>query len=235
MVIIPARDEGPRVGAVVRACRVALPGVPVVVVENASTDDTVHAARAAGAEVIHSAPGYAIATRVGFVHARDRGADWVVTLDADGQHPPDAVPRLLAALAHADLAIGSRFLGNPGYPIPVARRAAIHVLGVWASILSRQRLRDVTSGMRALRRPVFESFADDYPPDVADANVLVRAVRRGWRVTEVPVSMNARAGGDSQHGGLDGAAFALRMAVYTAREALRGAQPDAGYRRDSMK
>ncbi len=225
MVIIPARDEGPRVGAVVRATRAALPGVPVLVVENASTDDTVHAARAAGAEVIHSAPGYAVATRAGFVHARERGADWVVTLDADGQHPPEAVPSLLAALAHADLAIGSRFLGDPGYPIPLARRGAIHALGLWASLLSRQRLRDVTSGMRALRRPVFEAFADDYPADVADANVLVRALRRGWRVTEVPVSMRARSGGDSQHGGLDGAAFALRMAVYAAREALTDGRP----------
>jgi hypothetical protein len=145
-------------------------------------------------------------------------------MDGDGQHPPEALPALVAALAAADLVVGSRFVGEAGYRVPPLRRLGIAALGAWSSALAGQRLRDVTSGLRALRRPVFETFAADYPEDVADANVLVRALRLGYTVREVPVAMRAREGGRSQHAGPRGVGFALRMALYTAREA-RGAGP----------
>jgi glycosyltransferase involved in cell wall biosynthesis len=220
MVILPARDEGPRVGAVVRAVRRALPGVPVVVVENGSVDDTAFEAKAAGATVIHSAPGYAIATHAGFRYAMQHDVPWVITLDADGQHPPEQLPSLLVALGHSDMVVGSRFLGRPGYPVAPHRRAANAMLAAWASWLTGQRLCDVTSGMRAMRRDVVAEFAREYPNDVADANVLVRVLRRGWRVVEVPVEMCERAGGRSMHDTPMSALFALRMAVYSAREAV---------------
>ena len=206
-------------GAVVRAVRRALPGVRVVVVENGSRDDTAAVAANAGAEVIHSAEGYAVATHVGFRYAVAQGAQWVATIDADGQHPPEQLPALLLALRDADLVVGSRFLSPTGYRVPTVRRAANSALGAWASWLSGQRLSDVTSGMRAMRRGVLEEFAREYPNDVADANVLVRAIRLGWRVVEVPVAMRPRSGGRSQHDSPFSAWFAVRMAVYSACEA----------------
>lgn len=218
MFLMPARDEAPRVGAVVRGLRRVRPDVPVVVVENGSTDATAQAAARAGATVLHAAPGYARALKAGFRHALAQGAPWVLTVDADGQHPPDAVPALLAALEQADLVVGSRFLGEPGYRVPLHRAAAIHALGAWASFCAGQRLSDVTSGMRALRPAVVAAFAEDYPEDVADANVLVRAVRRGFRVVEVGVPMRPRPGGRSMHDHPGSIGFALRMALYTARE-----------------
>ena len=220
MVIIPARDEAPRIGAVVEGARRSLPGVTVVVVENGSADDTGAEAERAGATVIRSGVGYAVATRAGFVYARDHGAVWVVTMDGDGQHPAEALPGMVAALAHADVVVGSRFMTHPGYAVPPLRRAANAALGAWTSLLAGQRLHDVTSGLRALRRPVVERFAADYPSDVADGNVLVRALRLGWTVTEVPVTMRERAGGVSQHRGTRGAWFALRMAAYAVQERL---------------
>lgn len=220
MVILPARDEGPRVGAVVRDVRAWLPNVPVVVVENGSTDDTAARARAAGAEVIHSAPGYARALRAGFIHALRAGAPWVVQMDADGQHRAEGLPTLVAALAEADLVVGSRFLGAAGYPVPLGRRAAIHGLGAFATLCAGQRLRDVTSGLRAWRPDAVAAMVADYPEEVADANVLVRAVRRGLRVREVPVVMEQRRGGRSMHEGPGSVWFALRMAALTAREAV---------------
>lgn len=219
MVILPARDEAPRIGAVVLAVRRALPGVRVVVVENGSRDNTALVAANAGAEVIHSAEGYAVATHAGFRFAAAAGAEWVATIDADGQHPPEELPALIHALRHADLVVGSRFLGKSGYAVPAMRRAANSALGAWASWLSGQKLSDVTSGMRAMRREVLVEFAREYPNDVADANVLVRAIRLGWRVHEVPVAMRARVGGRSQHDSPMSAWFALRMALYSACEA----------------
>ncbi len=222
MVILPARNEGPRVASVVRGIRTVLPNVEVVVVVNDSGDDTAARAREAGATVLYSGSGYARALRIGFLHAIERGAEWVVTMDADGQHPPRAIPMLVAALKDADLVVGSRFVGAAGYAVPAARRLAIGALGAWASVCAGQRLRDVTSGLRAMRPDVIRAFAADYPVDVADANVLVRVVRAGWRVREVSVPMRERPGGRSMHDTPRSALFALRMAVYTAAEATTG-------------
>jgi glycosyltransferase involved in cell wall biosynthesis len=250
MIVVPARNEGPRVGRVVADVRALLPGVPVVVVENGSTDDTAARAHAAGAIVLRSGPGYARALRVGFEYALASGAAWVVQMDADEQHPAAAVPGLLRALDTADLVVGSRFVGErsagarfvgsldgahaagapgpaaqTGYRVPMHRRTAIGALAAWASVCAGQRLFDVTSGLRAWRADALAPLVADYPEEVADANLLVRAVRRGLRVREIAVPMRARAGGRSMHAGPSSAWFALRMAVLTAREGLstRGA------------
>jgi glycosyltransferase involved in cell wall biosynthesis len=231
MIVLPARNEAPRVGAVLAEVRAVWPDVPVVVVENDSTDDTAAVARAAGATVLVSGPGYARALRTGFVHALRAGAPWIIQMDADGQHPAGALPRLRAALARADVVVGSRFLGDAGYAVPTVRRTAIAALGAWASLWSGQRLRDVTSGFRAWRPDAIAALVADYPEEVADANVLVRAVRRGLVVEEIPVPMRPRQGGRSMHGGPDSVVFAGRMALLTVREALA----PVGYRRTSMK
>lgn len=221
MIVIPARNEAPRIGDVVRRARAECPGVPVIVVENGSTDRTADEAGRAGARVLRSAPGYARALRTGFIHALRGGAPWVVQMDADGQHPAPGISRLRAALADADLVVGSRFVAEPGYAVPVERRLAIAVLGRWATMCAGQRLLDVTSGFRAWRPDALATMVADYPEDVADANVLVRAIRRGLVVRELGVEMNQRAGGVSMHTPVGGARFALRMAVLTGLEALR--------------
>lgn len=195
--------------------------VPIVVVENGSVDDTAERARAQGVEVIHSGAGYARALRRGFIHALRRRAPWVIQMDADGQHPADALPMLVAGLVDADVVVGSRFLGAGGYEVPALRRGAIRMLGAWASMWAGHRLRDVTSGFRAWRPDAIAALVADYPEDVADANVLVRAVRMGLVVREVPVAMRERSGGISMHEGPRSAVFAARMAVLTVQEAVR--------------
>ena len=94
LALIPAYDEGPRIGAVVEA---ASRHLPVVVIDDGSHDDTADRARAAGATVLAQLPnaGKGAALRMGFRHALDAGAPAVVTLDADGQHDPAEIPAFL--------------------------------------------------------------------------------------------------------------------------------------------
>jgi hypothetical protein len=120
--------------------------------------------------------------------------------------------------------VGSRFLDGPGYPIAPHRRLANSAFAAWASVLVGQPLTDVTSGLRAMSPRVLAAFAADYPADVADANVLVRAVRAGWRVREIPVAMHARAGGRSMHDHPRSAWFALRMLQLCAEERFSAAK-----------
>ena len=119
--MIPAYQEGPRIAAVVEAAGRYL---PVIVVDDGSTDDTAAAAEAAGATVIRQVPnaGKGAALRAGFAHAREAGADAVVTLDADGQHDPAEIPAFLDAYRRsgAQLVVGRRDFGA----MPVVRRAS---------------------------------------------------------------------------------------------------------------
>ena len=105
--------------------------LPVVVVDDGSTDDTAAAAEAAGATVLRQVPnaGKGAALRAGFRHALEAGADAVVTLDADGQHDPAEIPAFLAAFAAArpELVIGQRDFGA----MPPVRRLS-NTLGGWA-------------------------------------------------------------------------------------------------------
>jgi glycosyltransferase involved in cell wall biosynthesis len=112
LALIPGYEEGPRIGAVVAAARRHL---PVLVVDDGSTDDTAAQAEAAGAVVIPQRPnqGKGAALRMGFRRALEEGYDAVVTLDADGQHDPAEIPRFLAAFAGIEEP-GAGAAGGPG-------------------------------------------------------------------------------------------------------------------------
>ncbi len=227
MILIPARNEGPRIHSVVTCCRSVVPDAEVVVVANGCSDDTVERAMDAGATVIASMPGYGEALVAGYSYALDKWAQghqkqWLVQLDGDGQHPPQAIPQLLEQLAHADLVIGSRLApGGSANGWPIQRRAAVTALGWWTSWVLKHRIRDVSSGFQAMRPPVVAALNPDFPRDMADANVLARAHLRGFIVKEVGVQMHQRTGGISMHGGWKSWLYAGRMAITTAEEARR--------------
>jgi glycosyltransferase involved in cell wall biosynthesis len=227
MILLPARNEGPRVGDIVREAAATYPGVEIVVVANGCTDDTERQAEAAGATVLRSAPGYGMALLTGYRHAlrrweRGEGPRWLVQLDADGQHPTHAIPHLVDALHRCHLVIGSRLApGGSAGGWPTRRRWTVTALGWWTQIVSGAPVRDVASGFQAMRPAVVRALVQDFPVDMVDANVLVRLWRQGFSVSEVGVEMAPRAGGESMHGGWQSAVYAGRMVVQTSREARR--------------
>lgn len=219
-VLIPARDEGPRVAHTVREVLAALPGAAVLVVDGGSQDDTAWQARRAGAQVVtQRGTGYAGALLSGYRVLLSGSVRRVVQLDADGQHPAAHAPRLLAALGEGrHLALASRHgTLSPG---PWARRAGNHLLSGLVQGLTGARLHDVTSGFWAMDRYALTVLAHHLPVDCADANVRVLAVRLGLRPVEVSVPMSTRAAGRSMHDGWRGAAnfaVSVRRAVEAGR------------------
>ena len=206
LVIIPAYNEEKNIGVVVKKTRSSLPGVDIVVVNDGSTDATSRVARDAGATVlshtINLGPGAAAQT--GFKYALRYSYEYVVQLDADGQHEPQYINDLLTALedSSADVVIGSRFLGVKGYKPPWIRRMGMAIFGSLTSLVIGQRITDSTSGFRALRRGVVDFFAKiDYPSDYQDADVIVLAHFAGFHIKEVPVAMHANSTGNSVIGG----------------------------------
>lgn len=195
-VVIPAFDEAATIGPLVRQC-LAVDGVgEVVVVDDASRDDTAGFAASAGARVVRCARnlGKGAALRRGAAAAH---GDILVLLDGDGQDPPAEIPRLLAALdAGADLAIGSRFLGRfePGAITAVdhlGNRALTWAFGRLFGVT----LTDTQAGFRAVRRALFMRLGLVATRYEIETELLARALQVGARVVEVPVTRRPRAHG----------------------------------------
>lgn len=185
LAVIPAHDEAPRVGAVVRA---AARHLPVLVVDDGSHDDTARVARDAGAVVLERTPnqGKGAALKAGFEWAIAEGVDAVLTLDADGQHDPDEIPRFLEAraLGDADLVIGERDYRR----MPPQRRLS-NSLSRW--IISRavgRPVPDNQSGYRLLSRRLMEAVLASTEQGFAfEVEMIALCARLGYRIDWVPI------------------------------------------------
>jgi glycosyltransferase involved in cell wall biosynthesis len=195
LVVIPAHNEEGSVGTVVEGVRAL--GLQSLVVDDGSTDATSLVAAASGATVL-TLPvnmGVGAALRAGFRYATSHGFKRVVQLDADLQHPPEAIPLLLeAAERGVDLVVGSRF--GSGYD-PGARRFAMRLLSVVVSRRIGVRITDPTSGFKVVTEPLLSEFARSYPAEYLGDTVeaLLQAGAFGASVVEVPVPMQQRHSG----------------------------------------
>lgn len=190
-IVVPAYQAVRTVAAVVSGVRRAVPDARVYVVDDGSTDGTGAAAATAGATVIAHAQnqgkGAALATGIG--RAAAEGGVYLVTLDADGQHAPDLLPRLLEPLhrGDADLVLGARPRGGG---MPLSRRATNWLSATVASRIAGTRIPDAQTGFRAFSRRI----ADTLLPRITryrsydfEAVFLLDALRAGFRVTSVEV------------------------------------------------
>jgi glycosyltransferase involved in cell wall biosynthesis len=206
LVFIPAWNEEASITAVIEGVRECISEADVLVVDDGSADATAARAREAGA-IVASLPfnqGLGAALQTGYLYALRQGYEFCAHLDADGQHPPAEVARLLEEVHadRADLVIGSRYrergtAASDDYKPTISRRIGTSVFRFFLTLATRQRFTDTTSGMRAANRRVMELFSENYSPDFAEIESLQLAVREGLRVEEVPVRMLERVGGSS--------------------------------------
>ena len=214
LVVIPAWNESACIGTVVQEVRGELPGVDVLVVDDGSTDETAAVARAAGAALVRLPYNLGVggAMRAGYRYGLEHGYDVVVQIDADGQHDPRYVPKLIDALADADLVVGARFAGEGSYRVRGPRRWAMAMFSVVLSRIARTRLTDTTSGFRAANRRAVELFARWYPVEYLGDTVetLVYAARRGVVIRQVPVAMRPRMAGVPSQSPVKAVAYLVR-------------------------
>ncbi|WP_144877215.1 glycosyltransferase family 2 protein [Microbacterium sp. 1.5R] len=226
LVIVPAWNEARNVAHTVAEIRQASPAYDVVVVDDGSGDDTAEVARAAGATVI-SLPfnlGVGGAMRTGFTYAHRHGYDRVIQVDADGQHNPADIARVLAGLEHADISIGARFADVGDYSVRGPRKWAMLFLARTLSRVAGARLTDVTSGFRAANHRALRQYIAYYPAEYLGDTIdsLVAACHAGLVVTQVPVAMRARVHGTPSQGPVGATVYLLRSVFALALALLRG-------------
>jgi len=226
LIVIPAFNEEGQIAPLIQRVKKEVPQAQVLVVNDGSVDQTEERALASGARVL-SHPfnmGYGVALQTGYKYAWKYGFDYVLQMDGDGQHDPRSLPLLLQEVTggKTDVVIGSRFLGEGGYRVPLLRRMGMYLFGFIASLLSGQKITDPTSGYQALsRRAVEFCVSDAFPGDYPDADVLVMLHRAGLRIREVPVGMHPNLKGRSMHSGLEPLYYVYKMLLSITLNLLR--------------
>jgi glycosyltransferase involved in cell wall biosynthesis len=202
LAVLPAYNEAATVAAVVRQLREHAPEFDVVVIDDGSTDATAQIAESEGGRVMRLPFNLGIggAVQAGFVYAMEENYDFMAQVDADGQHDPKELWKLLHAMRQrtdVDMVCGSRFLVDMKYPAPVSRRTGIHIFAFLLSRIIGERVSDPTSGFRLYNRRAIELFARDYPHDYPEVEAVLMLHTHRLRLQEVPVRMFERGGGRS--------------------------------------
>lgn len=214
LVIMPAWNESESVGNTVEEVLGAVPNADVLVVDDGSTDGTADIAEAAGATALRLPFNLGVggAMRAGFKYAKRQGYVRVIQVDADGQHDPKDLLNVIDGLKDADISIGARFADKGNYEVRGPRKWAMSFLGWSISKIAKTRLTDVTSGFRAGNERAIDQYCQHYPAEYLGDTIdsLVVAVRSGLTVTQVPVEMRPRQGGQPSHN-------PVKAAIYLAR------------------
>jgi hypothetical protein len=207
VVFIPAWNEEQNLPAVLDGLREPLPDVDVLVVDDGSVDRTADVAREHGAEVLSlgANQGLRVGIAAGFGWALEHGYALCGRVDADGQHPPEELARLLALVRddRCDVAVGSRFVSGDGYEAyryrpSGARRLGTGLLRRSMAVVLRRPFGDPTSGLWAVNAKALPLLARPYSSGAPEVEALIRVVDAGLRVEEVPVDMAARSSGESK-------------------------------------
>ncbi len=204
--LICAYEEEANIGAVLAAMPAEACGLAVttLVVVDGGSDRTDQVAKDSGAVtfVLSENLGHGYALRVGYALCVELGAQYCVTLDADGQNDPGEIPVMLQPLVddEADFVVASRVLGQDTTTDSL-RKAGVRVFSWIMSVMGHTRLTDTSNGYRALRVSMLDDIAYRLvQPQYQTAELLIIAMKRGWRVTERPTLWLPRASGTTKKG-----------------------------------
>ncbi len=225
LVIIPAYNEESSILAQCRDVREKAPEYDLLVINDGSTDRTADLLQDAKITYLNLALNLGIggAVQAGYRYALQNGYDAVVQIDGDGQHDPAFLPDMYETLQakQADLVIGSRFLEKEGDQSTVVRRMGIGYFTSLIRLLTGRKITDPTSGQRMIGRRLIEEFAADYPQDYPEPESVMRALKRGYRVVEVPVRMRERQGGRSSIRAYNAVYYMVKVTLAVILERMR--------------
>jgi glycosyltransferase involved in cell wall biosynthesis len=216
LVVVPAFNEEQAIGEVLRGIRTDVPCADILVINDGSRDRTGEIAGRDGTMVI-SHPfnlGYGAALQTGFRFGVKNGYDFILTMDADGQHTPSSAEKMVTAMKdnNADVVIGSRFIeGN--YKLGTAKKIGISLFSWIAKTYTGINITDPTSGFQLLNRTAFSYLAegDNYPLDYPDVNIIMALHKRKFIIAEAPVAMTENRYGRSMHSGIKPVFYIVKM------------------------
>jgi glycosyltransferase involved in cell wall biosynthesis len=183
-VVIPARNEGERIGQVIRGIRKVSKDYKIIVIDDGSTDRTYEVAKSLGCESYRLGKnmGKGFACRLGVQKAK---TERIVFIDADMQFYPEEIPKLAESLDGCDIVIGTRSAKE----IPLQRRFSNWFARTLLNSAAKSKYKDVLCGFRAARKDSFRKLGLERNRYEFESEMLIKAGRKGMRVCEVPVKV----------------------------------------------
>jgi len=227
LIIVPAFNEAENIRGVIRKLQSENEAWDVLVINDASTDNTSAIARETGHAAVIDLPinlGIGGCVQTGFRYARQKSYDYALQFDGDGQHSAEEIDKLLAIVMNneADAAIGSRFRQkHNGFKSSYSRRMGIRIFELFSYLLIRQRITDHTSGFRAYNRKALNFLADHYPNDYPEPEVVILLGKNGFIIKETFTQMHERKGGVSSIPLTKGPYYMIKVMLAMFMSAIR--------------
>lgn len=207
LIVIPAYNEAENIENVIKEIKKDIDYADILVVNDCSSDNTVEIVEKNGVNCVNNVFNmrYAMAVQTGIKYAYQNNYDYVIQMDADGQHIASEALKMYKELKKndVDIVIGSRYLKDMGYPCPLFRRIGTKMFEWIIKIFTGKRIADPLSGFQCLNKKVIKRYAKmgNYP-EFPDANLVIEMLLNGYKIEEVPVKMRIRENGVSMHSGI---------------------------------
>ena len=201
LIVIPAYNESGNIERTVQDVLNHAPNFDYVVINDCSKDNTLHILKKNHMNYLNLPVNLGIggAVQTGYRYAYYHGYQTAVQFDGDGQHDAKYLQTMLDELENskADMVIGSRFIAHEGFQSSTLRRVGIRYFTNLIKMLTKVTITDPTSGLRMVNRKLMKEFAFNYPNDYPEPESVVRILKDGYTVKEIPVEMRARLEGKS--------------------------------------
>ena len=229
LIIIPAHNEEKSLPQVVKAVETFSPDADILVVNDASKDNTSAVAKKIQSSlriIVLDLPynlGIGGAMQTGFKYARDEGYGVALQIDGDGQHPAKFINDLKNGILkeNADMVIGCRFISKKGFKGAFFRRLGIRYFSVLIRMLTGIKILDVTSGFRAFSERAIDVFSEYYPHDYPEVESFVVLRKLDLKAVEKAVIMKRRRHGTSTINWIDGIYYMIRVSLGVVVSSLR--------------
>lgn len=204
IIIIPAYNEEKSIYFIINKLTYSYPDFDIVVINDGSTDCTADEVKKTRAKLINHPfnLGYGSTIQTGYKYAYNNDYDYLIQLDADGQHDSESLNNIYQelTLGTADLILGSRFFPTSNYKADFFRKIGMLLFRFIVNKITKLNLSDVTTGFQGMNRKVLAEFIkDSFPFEYPDADVIVMAHKKGIKIKEVSVVMYENRTGKSIH------------------------------------
>ena len=206
LVIVPVYNESENILKVIKELKEEKFSFDILIVNDASTDDTVEKIKNEDVKIINNVfnMGYAYSIQLGIKYAYENKYDYAVLFDGDTQHIAAYIPKLVdkCVKTKADLVIGSRYLDS-GYKQYFFRLIGTKLFSLLIKVFCHKKITDPLSGMQCLNKRTIEYYSKMInSPEYIDANQIIELLLRGYKIEEIPVKMRHRVNGKSMHSGI---------------------------------
>ena len=202
LLIIPAYNEEKNIeNTIKKLLTLNEPDMDYIIINDGSIDNTLTILNNNNFNYLNLPTNLGIggAVQTGYKYALYNNYDIAIQFDGDGQHNAEFIPELIHEIENGnDLVIGSRFLDNlDGFKSTKTRRSGIKLLSNLIKLCTGKKITDPTSGFRACNRKIIKLFSMNYPYDYPEPDTIVKVIKKGFKVKEIPVVMNRREHGKS--------------------------------------